>query len=90
MDLSAPLSTIQVEFGDGILECRGHISTSAAEFISHGDGETIEHAAKIYIEVVRDGYVDYGRDAVNIEPGRYLVDETGLYRRCEHGPSAES
>ncbi len=87
MDLSAPVSSIQVEFGDGVLQCRGHISTVAAEFISHGDGETVEHAAKIYIEVVQDGSMDCDHGLMDIEPGRYLVDETGLYRRCEFDES---
>lgn len=85
--MSLPLSRISVKFGDGTLECRGHMSAAGAEFVSSGDGETVEHAATIYIEIVQDGRVVYGSEAYSLEPGRYLIDDTGLYLRFDFDDS---
>ncbi len=91
MDLSRPLSKISIEFGDGTLECEGHMETAGGEFVSCGDDETVEHAVTIYVEVVCEGRVIYGGDILSLRPGRYLIDDTGLYQRFDFDdPSSHS
>lgn len=90
MDLSQPLASITVEFGDGVLECMGHMSAPEAEAVSADDRATVEHAALIYIEVVENGWITYAGDKMRLPSGRYLVDDTGLYRRYDFEPATDT
>lgn len=82
MDLEP--TAITIEFDDGSMTCMGFASASDdAEIMVADEFSVVEHMKEFEVKVVDDGEVWFEGERHDIEPGTYVVNSRGLWRRVD-------
>lgn len=81
MDLT---NTIEIQFNDSRITCVGSVELNDDQEYVGADEEAItERTRDVTINVVEDGRVYHDNGVDDLEPGTYLVNDRGLWRRIE-------
>jgi hypothetical protein len=79
---------IEVEFKDGRFTCVGDVTTlGREEFVSADLEGVMEKASGVEITCHAEGRVHFADEVMDIEPGDYLVNHWGLFKRVAPDPS---
>lgn len=80
------LRDFEIQFRDGgKLYCQAFLLTNdREEFVSAAENGVVTQMASCIIHIVGTGKLTWGADdEATIEPGSYMICDSGLYRRVE-------